>query len=61
MKDAGLAKWATKMPSMFMDGQGDTVSYQLQRAPGVKYLRLDAALNNASPDMDDATPSTARP
>jgi patatin-like phospholipase/acyl hydrolase len=54
MKDAGLAKWATKLPSMFMDGQGDTVDYQLKRAPDVKYFRLDAALNNASPDLDDA-------
>ena len=54
MKDAGLAKWATKLPSMFMDGQGDTVNYQLARAPGVKYFRLDAALNNGSPAMDDA-------
>jgi len=54
MKDAGLAKWATKLPSMFMDGQGDTVHYQLQRAPNLKYFRLDAALNNGSPDMDDA-------
>ena len=54
MKEAGLAKWATKLPSMFMDGQGDTVHYQLQRAPGIKYFRLDAELNNGSPDMDDA-------
>ena len=37
-----------------MNGQGDRVNYQLQRAPGVKYFRLDAALNNASPDLDDA-------
>jgi uncharacterized protein len=54
MKDAGLAKWATKLPSMFMDGQGDTVDYQLRRAPGVTYFRLDAALNHASTAMDDA-------
>jgi patatin-like phospholipase/acyl hydrolase len=54
MKDAGLAKWATKLPSMFMDGQGDTVDYQLRRAPDVKYFRLDAALNNGSPALDDA-------
>jgi patatin-like phospholipase/acyl hydrolase len=55
MKDAGLAKWATKLPSMFMDGQGDTVNYQLQRAPGIKYFRLDAALNQGSPATDDAS------
>lgn len=55
MKDAGLAKWATKLPSMFMDGQGDTVHYQLARAPGVTYFRLDAALNNGSTAMDDAS------
>jgi len=54
MKDAGLAKWATKLPSMFMDGQGDVVNYQLRRAPGIKYFRLDAALNNGSSAMDDA-------
>jgi hypothetical protein len=54
MKDAGLAQWALKLPSMFMDGQGDTVNYQLARAPGVKYFRLDAALNNGSTAMDDA-------
>jgi uncharacterized protein len=54
MKGAGLVKWARKLPSMFMDGESDTVNYQLARAPGVKYFRLDAALNNASPAMDDA-------
>src|SRR5260370_37556962 len=40
MTDARLAAWATKLPSMFIDGQGDTVKYELARAPGVKYLRL---------------------
>ena len=55
MRDAGLAKWATKLPGMFMDGQGDTVHYQLTRAPGVKYFRLDAALNAGSTAMDDAS------
>jgi patatin-like phospholipase/acyl hydrolase len=54
MKGAGLAKWATKLPGMFMDGQGDTVNYQLRLVPDVKYFRLDAALNHASPAMDDA-------
>jgi len=55
MRNAGLAKWATKLPSMFMDGEGDAVHYQLQRAPDVKYFRLDAALNAASPALDDAS------
>lgn len=55
MKDAGLTKWATKLPSMFFDGQGDTVDYQLRRSPGVKYYRLDAALHTASTAMDDAS------
>ena len=55
VKSAGLAKWATKLPSMFMDGQGDTVHYQLARAPGLKYFRLDAALHSASPALDDAS------
>lgn len=42
--------------SVLMQGQSSTTSYQMQRLYGDRYLRLDCELNNASDELDDASP-----
>ncbi len=54
--DAGLITWARSLPGIFMDGQCDTVDYQLQQILGERYWRLDIGLGDASSAMDDASP-----
>lgn len=56
LDNAGLAQWAMQLPSIFMDGQCDTVDYQLGKLLGARYLRLDTGLADASSNMDDASP-----
>ena len=43
--------------SILMQGQSSTTSYQMKRLFGPRYLRLDCKLDDASDDLDDASPA----
>lgn len=50
----GSLQWAPKIPSVFLDGQSDTVDHQLEHILGGSYARIQVDLR-ASDDMDDAS------
>lgn len=60
----GLAGWARPILSVLMDGNADTVSYQLEQVLGAYHFRFDIALgvteadrNAVNDDFDDASPA----
>lgn len=59
-KNWGMAEWIRPVLDIMMSGVSETVHYQLDKiydAVGAsnQYLRIDPDLQNASPDMDNAT------
>ncbi len=57
----GLVQWAPRLLSVMMDGNSDTVRYQVAQAlsPG-RHYRFQIRLDDASDDMDDASPQNLR-
>jgi predicted acylesterase/phospholipase RssA len=57
----GLVQWAPRLLSVMMDGNSDTVRYQVEQAlPPGRHFRFQVRLDAASDDMDDATPANLR-
>jgi len=59
MKNWGYIDWVSPIKgvpisSIAIDGQVESVNYQLRRLEGVEYHRLDAPLLGCSEEMDDA-------
>jgi hypothetical protein len=59
-KDWGLVGWVKPVLDIIMSGVAETVDFQLgQIYDAIKrpdqYVRIDPALGDASPDMDDAS------
>lgn len=60
----GLAGWARPILSVLMDGNTDTVSYELDQILGARHFRFDISLgvtqddrNAVNDDFDDASPA----
>lgn len=61
VKNWGALSWidparGAPIISILMQGQASTTSYQMQGLYGARYLRIDGDLDNASDDLDNATP-----
>lgn len=57
----GLAKWAPSLVDIFMDGNSDTVDYQMKEVIGKlqwRYFRFQVDLGSVTDAMDDASPKT---
>ena len=54
-RDWGALEWCVPLISIFMDGQGSDVDYQLRNILGEKYFRFQCELGIANDDMDDAS------
>ncbi|MDE2232548.1 MAG: patatin-like phospholipase family protein [Patescibacteria group bacterium] len=51
----GLVDWAPHISGIFMNGMSDTVSYIVERLPGVQHLRVNTDIpSNINRAMDDA-------
>lgn len=55
LQHAGLAQWAKRISSVFMDGQCDAIDYQLRQLEPARYFRLDTLVAPANAAMDDAS------
>jgi predicted acylesterase/phospholipase RssA len=56
VKDWGLIKWARPIIDVVFDGSADAVDAQLARLIDDRYIRLQTRLDEASDDLDDASP-----
>jgi uncharacterized protein len=52
----GQLEWARPLVDVVFDGSADAVDAQLRRLLGERYLRLQVRLDEASDDLDDASP-----
>jgi len=52
----GLAGWAPRILSVFMDGQADAAAHALDHWPGARHVRIQTALIDGSDDFDDSSP-----
>lgn len=52
----GQLGWARPVLDMVFDGQAETTEFICSRLLGDRYLRLQTALDDASDDLDDASP-----
>jgi patatin-like phospholipase/acyl hydrolase len=63
-KDWGVAQWIKPLIDIMMDGNSDTVDYQLQQIIAAdddsEYYRLQAKLTKESSEMDNATKENIR-
>ena len=55
IRNWGLLQWAPHILGICMDGQSDTVDYQLLQIRRRNYYRIQCQLDIASDDMDDAS------
>jgi patatin-like phospholipase/acyl hydrolase len=55
-KHWGALRWAQPVIDVFMDGESDTVDYQLRTILGERYHRFQVELDIASDNLDDASP-----
>jgi patatin-like phospholipase/acyl hydrolase len=51
----GALRWAQPVIDVFLDGESETVDYQLQTILGDRYHRFQVELNLASDELDDAS------
>jgi patatin-like phospholipase/acyl hydrolase len=51
----GVLEWARPIIDVVFDGSSDAVDYQLEHVLGERYVRLQARLDGANDDMDDAS------
>ncbi len=56
VKGWGRLEWAEPIIDVVFDGSADAVDAQLSALAGERYLRLQTRLEEASDDLDDATP-----
>ena len=56
VKDWGQIKWARPILDVVFDGSADAVDAQLGRLIDDRYIRLQTRLDEASDDLDDASP-----
>ncbi len=56
VKDWGRLEWAEPIIDVVFDGSADAVDAQLTALAGDRYLRLQTRLEEASDDLDDASP-----
>ena len=56
VKDWGVIKWARPILDVVFDGSADAVDGQLGRLIDDRYIRLQTRLDEASDDLDDASP-----
>jgi patatin-like phospholipase/acyl hydrolase len=52
----GKLEWASPIIDVVFDGSADAVDEQLGRLAGARYVRLQTRLDEASDDLDDASP-----
>ena len=52
----GKLEWAQPIINVVFDGSADAVDEQLRRLAGDRYVRLQTRLDEASDDLDDASP-----
>jgi patatin-like phospholipase/acyl hydrolase len=55
VKGWGRLQWAEPILDVVFDGSADAVDEQLGRLAGASYIRLQATLDEASDDLDDAS------
>jgi hypothetical protein len=56
VKDWGALEWARPIIDVVFDGSADAVDGQLTRLIDGRYFRLQTRLDEASDDLDDASP-----
>ena len=56
MKDWGQIEWARPIIDVVFDGSADVVDAVLERLIDNSYIRLQTPLDEASDDLDDASP-----
>jgi patatin-like phospholipase/acyl hydrolase len=56
-KHWGALQWAQPVIDVFLDGESDTVDYQLKTILGTRYHRFQVKLTIASDNLDDASAS----
>ncbi len=56
VKDWGQIEWARPIIDVVFDGSADVVDAVLERLVETNYIRLQTRLNEASDDLDDASP-----
>src|SRR3954453_22960165 len=56
VKDWGAIEWARPIIDVVFDGSADMVDTVLERLVGADYTRLQTRLDEASDDLDDASP-----
>ena len=56
----GAIEWARPIIDVLLSSQAETAGFQLERILGERYLRLQARLDVACDDMDDASPENLR-
>jgi patatin-like phospholipase/acyl hydrolase len=56
VKGWGKLEWAEPIIDVVFDGSADAVDEQLGRLAGSRYIRLQTRLDEASDDLDDASP-----
>jgi uncharacterized protein len=56
-KHWGALQWAQPVIDVFLDGESDTVNYQLKTILGKRYHRFQVKLTSASDNLDDASAS----
>jgi predicted acylesterase/phospholipase RssA len=56
VKDWGALDWARPIIDVVFDGSADAVDAQLERLIADRYIRLQTRLDEASDDLDDASP-----
>src|SRR4051794_2252256 len=56
VKDWGALEWARPIIDVVFDGSADAVDAQLERLIDDRYIRLQTRLDEASDDLDDASP-----
>jgi uncharacterized protein len=61
VKNWGALEWIKPLINIMMSGVGQTVDYQLKQIFSAaecpnQYIRIEPELNNAKPEMDDASP-----
>lgn len=52
----GMLEWARPIVDVVFDGSSDAVDYQLDHLLGERHVRLQATLDDAGDDLDDARP-----
>jgi uncharacterized protein len=56
VKDWGKLEWARPVLDVVFDGTADAVDFQLESLLGAGYVRLQTPLDEASDELDDASP-----